>query len=341
MSSSPFAKQDVKVVVIGGGTGSFTLLTGLKRHTKQLAALVNMVDNGGSTGMLRDELGVLPPGDIRQCLVALSDAPKIRELFNYRFDEGTFQGHSFGNILLTALEKITGSFSEAVETASEILNTRGVVIPSTLDNVHLKMEWPEASIILQGERAIADEYFKHNPKRAKLSLVPKARSNPLAVKAINQADIVVVAPGDLYASLGPTLIISQIGKALRSTKAIKMYVNNLVTKQGQTEGFAVSDHASEIERFAGGQFLDYVLYNEQMPDKAVMKRYEEEKAFPVKADKGALKKAHYQAIGDNFLGTMATRNKADVLLTNRSLIRHEASAVAKLIMDIYETERRK
>ncbi|HEU4715847.1 MAG TPA: gluconeogenesis factor YvcK family protein, partial [Candidatus Saccharimonadales bacterium] len=156
---NPFPPNEIKIAVIGGGTGSFTLLSSLKNYSRSIAAIVNMVDDGGSTGVLRDELGALPPGDVRQCLVALSDSPKIRDLFNYRFEEGTFGGHSFGNILLTALEKMTGNFTEAIETASEILRVNGTVIPATLDNVRLKMEWPQASVILQGERVIDAEYF--------------------------------------------------------------------------------------------------------------------------------------------------------------------------------------
>ena len=128
-----------KIVVIGGGTGSFTLLSGLKHYAKDVTALVNMADDGGSTGLLRDELGVLPPGDVRQCLVALSNSPKVRELFSYRFDNGSLKGHAFGNLFLTALEKMTGSFAEAIDVADEVLNVRGRVIPVTLDNVHLIM----------------------------------------------------------------------------------------------------------------------------------------------------------------------------------------------------------
>ena len=139
----PFAKNEVRIAVIGGGTGSFTMLSSLKDYTSQIAAIVSMADDGGSTGVLRDELGALPPGDVRKCLVALSDSPKVRDLFDYRFSEGTFAGHSFGNLLLTALEKVTGDFSEAVETASEILRVNGIVIPATLDNVRLQMSWPE------------------------------------------------------------------------------------------------------------------------------------------------------------------------------------------------------
>ncbi|MDB5163170.1 MAG: uncharacterized protein JWO54_733 [Candidatus Saccharibacteria bacterium] len=335
--NEPFAKNEVKIAVIGGGTGSFTMLSSLKRYTKQIAAIVSMADDGGSTGVLRDELGTLPPGDVRQCLVALSDSPKVRELFEYRFDTGTFSGHSFGNLLLTALEKITGDFSQAVETASEILRINGVVIPATLDNIRLKMEWADKSLILHGERVIDSEFFAHDPRRAILSLTPDASPNPMAISAIEQADIVVIAPGDLYTSLGPLLVIDGIGEALRKSKAKKFYVANLVSKQGQTDGFAVSDHAREIERFAGTPFLDYVLYNQEAPTEEIAKRYEEEGGYVTLADTDELSKMRYEAVGGNFLGSMANDNGADTLIGKRSLIRHDAKAVAKLILDLYHS----
>ncbi len=334
----PFTPNEIKIAVIGGGTGSFTLLSALKNHTRQLAAVVNMVDDGGSTGVLRDELGALPPGDVRQCLVALSDSPKIRDLFNYRFDEGTFQGHAFGNLLLTALEKMTGNFTEAVETASEILRVNGVVIPATLDNVRLKMEWPEVSTILHGERVIDADFFKYDPRRADLSLVPAAKANPTALAAIEKADLVVIAPGDLYTSLGPLLVIDGVGEALQKTDATIMYVSNLVTKQGQTAGFCVSDHAAEIERFIGGDALDYVLYNQQVPTDELARRYEEEHAYLVEIDHDALNKKRYTAVGGNFLGMIADgHGAADVLPVTRSLIRHDADAVARAIIDVYHS----
>jgi len=333
--NEPFAKNDIKVAVIGGGTGSFMILSALKDYTKQIAAIVNMVDDGGSTGVLRDELGTLPPGDVRKCLVALSDSPKVRDLFDYRFDEGTFMGHSFGNLLLTALEKVTGSFSDAVETASEILRVNGVVIPATLDNVRLKMEWPEASVTLNGERVIDAHYFKYDPRRATLSLSPSAKANPLALKAIEQADMIIISPGDLYTSLGPLLIIDGIAESLIKTKATCIYVSNLVTKHGQTAGFTVSDHAGEIERFVGTPFIDYVLYNEQQPSKSVECRYAKEKAYIVKVDKNKMAKASYEPVAGNLLGRMAKTNKSDILPATRSLIRHDEKAVADALIAIY------
>lgn len=333
--NDPFKKNDIKIAVIGGGTGSFTILSALKGHTKQLAAIVNMVDDGGSTGVLRDEFGTLPSGDVRQCLVALSDSPKIRNLFDYRFDSGSFGGHSFGNILITALEKVTGSFSEAVETASEILRTNGTVIPATLDNVRLRMEWPKSSLILQGERVIDSHYFKMDPRKAKLSLVPSATANPTAIAAIEQADMVVICPGDLYTSLGPLLVIDGIAEALIKTSAKCIYVSNLVTKCGQTTGLSVSDMASEIERFVGDSFLDYVLYNEQVPSKDILKKYKKEGGSPVRVDKAALKKAKYKAISGDFLGKIVKRQKSDTIPAMRSLIRHDLDSVANAIIGIY------
>jgi len=335
----PFAKQEIKIAVIGGGTGSFTMLSALKNHTSQIAAIVSMADDGGSTGVLRDELGTLPPGDVRQCLVALSDSPKVRDLFDYRFDEGTFKGHSFGNLLLTALEKVTGDFSEAVETASEILRVNGVVIPATLDNVRLKMEWPETSLILDGERVIDAEFFKHDPRTAELSLVPVASANPTAIAAIEQADIVVIAPGDLYTSLGPLLVIGGIGEALKKTPALKLYVSNLVSKKGQTDKFTVSDHAAEIERFAGNEFLDYVVYNSEMPTPRIAARYKEEGGYITEVDTDQLRRAHYQIAAGKFLGKIAEVHKGDSIAATRSLIRHDADAVAQSIMEIYRNER--
>lgn len=334
--NEPFARSEIKIAVIGGGTGSFTLLSALKNHTSQIAAIVNMVDDGGSTGVLRDELGTLPPGDIRQCLVALSDSPKVRDLFNYRFEEGTFGGHSFGNILLTALEKTTGNFSDAVETASEILRVNGMVIPATLDNIRLKMEWPEASVILHGERVIDADYFKNDPRKATLSLIPAASANQTALAAIEQADLVVIAPGDLYTSLGPLLIIPGIGEALRQTKATTVYVSNLVTKMGQTDEFTVNDHADEIERFVGVPFLDYVLYNEQVPSDDLAARYMAEGAYISRLDTAALETAQYEAVGGDFLGVVAEKNTTEKLPVTRSLIRHDSAAVVQALVDLYE-----
>lgn len=325
--------SDKHIVVIGGGTGSFTVLNALKEYSHSLTAIVNMTDDGGSTGTLRDELGVLPPGDVRQCLVALSDSPKIRDLFNYRFSEGTFDGHSFGNIFLTALEKMTGNFAEAVETASEVLNVNGRVLPATLDNVRLKMSWDDKSITLHGEHVIDADLFVHDPRTARLHLEPTATANPAALEAIRTADLVVIAPGDLYTSLGPLLVIDGFGDALKQTAAKVVYVCNLVTKKGQTEGFSVVDHAAEIERFAGKDCLDYVLHNREKPTADLVRRYEEEEAYVVEPGQ-TLNEQHYQAIADNLLGQTAEAVEGDALAALRSFIRHDGARLAKRIVEL-------
>lgn len=321
-----------KVVVIGGGTGSFALLDGLKTQALDISAIVNMADDGGSTGVLRDELGVLPPGDVRQCLVALSRSPKMRDLFNYRFESGTFEGHSFGNIFLTVLEKTTGNFASAVETASDVLRINGKVLPATLDNVRLKMTWGEESVELNGEHMIDEDHFLHDPRKAELSLVPKATPNPRVLEAIQEADLVVIAPGDLYSSLGPLLIIDGVGEALRSTRGKVIYVCNLVTKNGQTDNFTVADHAAEIERFVGGQCIDTVIYNTQQPDDVLAERYEEEKAYIV--EPGELEGKHYETLAGNYLGALADTNTAEAAPIKRSFIRHDSTKIVKALMEV-------
>ena len=331
----PFARTERKIAVIGGGTGSFTLLSALKDHTSQIAALVNMADDGGSTGVLRDELGALPPGDVRQCLVALSNSPKVRDLFNYRFEEGSLKGHAFGNLFLTALEKMTGDFTAGVELASEVLGVRGVVEPITLTNVCLVMTDGDGNET-RGEYEIAHQEF--NGRRPDFRLEPAAEPNPRALRAIETADIVVIAPGNLYGSLAPALIVPGIGEALRQTKAFKMYVCNLVTKPGQTDGYGVSDFASEIERLAGGQFLDAVLFNTEMPDSKLLEKYAKAGEKSVVYDKDTLRNAHYMAAGANLLAGAVWQgyNKADPIAVNRTLIRHDSSAVANAIIELYD-----
>ncbi len=327
------AQVGPNIVVIGGGTGSFTLLQGIKRYTQNITALVNMADDGGSTGQLRDELGVLPPGDVRQCLVALSATPKVRELFNYRFEEGSFKGHAFGNLFLTALEKMTGSFGEAVELAGEVLKITGSVEPITLTNVQLCAEGADGKPIT-GEYTIAHAEIA---KRPKIWLEPEAEANAKAVEAILAADIVVIAPGNLYGSLAPALVIDGIQEALKQTNATCVYVSNLVTKPGSTDGYTVQDFASEIERLGGSAFLDYVVCNSDVPSPEVMDRYAHEGEYAVSYDLEALKTQHYKVKAAPILSTSAWKGaqSSDPLAATRSYIRHNPDAVARQLMRIY------
>jgi uncharacterized cofD-like protein len=328
-------KTDARIVVIGGGTGGFTLLNALKNYCSNVTALVNMADDGGSTGQLRDELGVLPPGDTRKTLVALSESPKVRDLFNYRFEEGTLRGHTFGNLFLTALEKLTGSFAEAVETASEVLHTDGRVIPITLDNVRLVIEWPDGTMI-HGENRIDVMEFAKNKGRPILHLAPNASINPDAAEAIRDANVVVLSAGDIYTSLGSSLAVAGVTEALKHTKARIVYVCNLVTKPGQTDGFTVSEHVAEIERLAGAQLIDYVIYNTARPPAELASKYIKEGELLVGIDQGVLANAHYKAIGQPLLDTETSpqATKGDPLAAHRSLIRHNGDAIAKAVLEV-------
>ncbi len=324
----------LRVVVIGGGTGSFTLLGALKDYTKHITALVNMADDGGSTGQLRDEHGVLPPGDVRQCLVALSNKPQLRDLFNYRFDGGGMHGHAFGNIFLSALEKMSGDFGAGVELASQLLNITGKVEPITLTNVQLMLK--DGEEVLRGESVIGNAALTH--KHPEVWLEPSPVANPKAVGAIKDADIVVIAPGKLYSSLAPALVVPGIGEALAATKASVLYVCNLVTKPGQTDGFTVCDFASEIERLSGAA-LDGVIYNTAKPSVQLLKKYAADGELAVEYDDITLKNAHFQAFGAPLVAGAAWENpnSSDPIAHERTLIRHDSDAVAQALFNAHDS----
>lgn len=332
----PTETKSPKVVVIGGGTGSFTLLSSLKDYTPNITALVNMADDGGSTGQLRDELGVLPPGDVRQCLVALSRSPRVRDLFNYRFEQGSLKGHAFGNLFLTALEKMTGDFGDATELAGEVLNIVGRVEPITHDKVTLVMESADGKVT-EGEFKIGHTDFgKHTHPIIRLK--PRATINPIAQEAIEQADIVVIAPGNLYGSIAPALVVDGVADAVKNTKAKTVYVCNLVTKPGQTDGFTVDEYVNEIERFLDGTRLDYVLYNSEKPSDDLLAKYAHDGEFPVGWDEAVLSSAHYKAHGMPLVAGEIWENKSgasDPIASARTLIRHDSDAVARELMRIY------
>ncbi|PID31604.1 hypothetical protein CR983_00165 [Candidatus Saccharibacteria bacterium] len=323
--------RGVKVVVIGGGTGSFVLLSGLKTHTDKITALVSMADDGGSTGILRSELGTLPPGDVRQCLVALSEKSELRDLFSYRFDKGTFEGHAFGNIFLSALEKTTGSFARSVELASDILKITGVVEPMTLSNIVLAMR-DDSGQEARGEFEIAHRQFAG--KECEFWLEPSAEPNPRAIQAIERADIIVIAPGSLYGSLAPALLVDGVGDALARSSAAKVYIANLVTQRGQTDGFTAADFADEVERLAGTPFLDAVIYNTAQPSRAHFKQYEMYGELSI--EPGDVRGKHHRLVGAPLISdAMCVGDQADPIARSRSLLRHDPLATADAICEWY------
>jgi len=325
-------KKLPRIVCLGGGTGSFVILSGLKKYPVELSAVVAMTDDGGSSGILRDELGILPPGDIRQCLVALSGEDLIlRKLFTYRFDNGTFKGHNFGNLFMVALEKVTGSFNKSVEKASKVLNVHGEVVPVTLDKVWL-MARLKNNRLLKGEHTISKSKLISKCKVKKLFTRPKAKANPKAISAIKKADLIVIGPGDIYCSILPIFLAEGIPEAIRASRAKKVYNCNLMTEQGHTDGFKVEDFVDVIEKYLGKDTVDYVTFNTKEPSSYFLKKYSEEGARLVEFTKETLKRKGY--IGANFINPKTYKKDSADIFLQRTPIRHHPEKIAKVLMNI-------
>jgi uncharacterized cofD-like protein len=330
-------KKQKTVVVMGGGTGTFTVLSALRPYKHlNLKAVVAMTDDGGSSGVLRDELGVLPPGDIRQCLVALSESPAIiRRLMNYRFENGGLKGHSFGNVFLSALEKVTGSFDKGLEEIGEILKIHGEVIPATLDKISLVMVLKNGAA-LKGERVITPSEVIQPIGIKKYYVRPKAKAHDQAIKAILSAKAVVIGPGNLYTSLIPLSLIQGIPEALKKSKAKKILIVNLVTKFGQMDGFSIFDFTHEIEKYLGKGVIDVVLFNTQEPPDYLKHKYlRQEKSHPI-IYHGKKRFSHEGKLflgADLLDGKTLRQAKGDNLL-RRNLIRHNPIKLGKELIQL-------
>ncbi len=266
------------IVTVGGGTGSFTVLSALKGQPARLTAIISMSDDGGSTGILRDQYGVLPPGDVRRALVALSESSDVmRDLFNYRFNEGGLKGHSFGNLFIAALEKVTGNFSSALQEASNILNIEGEVAPVTLDDVRLSARLRDGKIV-RGETNID---IPRDPKRAPIKeiwLEPDARINPSLKRIFHSADLIVIGPGDLYTSIIPNFLVKGVKEEIRRSPAKKVFICNLMTKRGETDNFTAYDFLKTMDKYLGKNVLDYAIFNNKRPPERLLRRYRKEGA---------------------------------------------------------------
>ena len=324
------------VITIGGGTGTFVVLSGLKDYPVELSAIVTMTDSGGSTGKLRDQLGVLPPGDLRQALVALSESEEIwRKLFTYRFDSGDFDGHSFGNLLISALEKITGSNQEAVNYAMRILQTKGQVIPVTFSNCSLCAKYQDGAVV-KGESNIEEYKFPKSPI-SHVYLSPKALMNLEAKHTLERADYIIFGPGDLYTSILPNILVEGMSTVLANTTAKKIFVVNLMTRTGQTDNFKVSDFVNELSKYMGEEYLDYILINNAKHNPKLLKIYKEvDNAIPVEDDilGNSYKKA--KVIRTDLLSSERyAQSSSDQV--KRSLIRHDPVKLANAILDIIDS----
>ena len=292
-----------------------------------------MSDDGGSTGILRDEMGALPPGDVRQCLVALSPQSHLmRELLNYRFEDGQLEGHAFGNLFLTALEQIGGSFEEAVKTAEQILSINGRVIPVTTDDVRLRLTTKHTDVI--GEKHVIETEFSQEDQ-PRLSLEPSARINPDAIEAITAADMIVIGPGNLYGSLIPNLLVDGMQQALTNSSARKVLVANLVNKASQTDGFMVHDYIDTLEQYITPSFFDYTVYCNRKPSDRLLAKYAKDGETWVECDTSELDGRETVGIGADLLSSAQIQTSKGDTLIDRNLIRHDSTQLARELMKIY------
>ena len=309
------------VTVIGGGTGSFHVLTGLRTRTGlEIRSIVTMMDSGGDSGRLRDEFGLLPPGDLRRCLVALSDeSTLLRDLFSFRFEEEPLSGRSFGNLFVLALTRILGSEKAAIAALQRLLDVRGEVLPVTWDHAHLMAELADGSVI-EGEANL--DMPSHDPRIpiAHVRLEPRATANPDALRAIETSDFVVFAPGDLYTSTISNLLVKGVPEALQRTPAKLIYLLNLMTRSGETLGYSASRHVAEIERYAG-RIPDAVLAHRGPIPKALTERYETEDARPVELDLEALAELGVERVEEAPLMSGTSLVRHDPLRTGEALER--------------------
>lgn len=311
-----------KIVAIGGGTGLSTMLRGLKYYTSNITAIVTVADDGGGSGDLREDLGMLPPGDIRNCILSLADTePLMEELLQYRFKDGRLKNQSFGNLFLAAMDGISNNFEEAVHKMSSVLAVTGKVMPVTLDNVILKAKLKNG-VIVEGESNIPEEALKHNSRIDKVFIEPKnAKALKEAVEAILEAEAIILGPGSLYTSVIPNLLVKDIAKALHQTQAVKLYVSNIMTQPGETDGFAVEDHIRSIFKHAGSNIIDYVIINVGKIDEKLEGKYKEEEAHLVKIDEEEVRNLNVNII------------EGDFIKVKNGLIRHNSEKLASILIE--------
>ena len=319
-------EQGPKVVAIGGGTGLSTMLRGLKNHTKNLTAIVTVADDGGGSGMLRQDLGMPPPGDIRHCMEALANAePQMQELLTYRFPAGSgkLTGQSFGNLLLAALNGLSDTFDEAVDKMSQVLAITGRVLPVTNENVSLEATFENGTRVL-GESKISDFKKAQDCRIQSMRLLPEhPRALPEALRAIGEADLILLGPGSLYTSVIPNLLVDGVADAVRAARGLKMYICNIMTQDGETEGMTASDHVKALLDHSGPGLIDLCLCNSAPVRPGLVERYKEEDAAPIVVDRAAI-----EALGVE----VVERPLASETL---NYARHSFARLSAAIMDLY------
>ena len=323
MEENQYSKKNgPHIVAIGGGTGLSTMLRGLKKYTSNLTAIVTMADDGGGSGVLRTDLGMPPPGDVRNCLQALANAePIMEQLINYRFPEGTLAGQSFGNLFLAALMGITGSFDEAVAQMSQVLAITGRVLPVTSDNIQLLAEFENGTQVV-GESKICDFKKAQDCRITQVRLIPEhPRVNEAALEAISQADLILLGPGSLYTSVIPNLLVDGITDAIADAPALRAYVCNVMTQDGETEGYTAADHLQALLSHSGQKLVDFCLVNSAPIPDYLLERYAVENASPIEVNR-----AEIEALGVE----VAAGAVAD--LHHKKLARHDPDKLAQMAL---------
>jgi uncharacterized cofD-like protein len=317
---APWPSSPRSVVVIGGGTGSYNVLAGLRPSEQlRLISIVTMTDSGGDSGRLRSEFKVLPPGDIRRCLVALSeDSSLLRELFNFRFDDDPLRGRQLGNLLVLALARILGSEREAINAIHRLLNIRGRVVPVSWDQVHLCAELANGQVIEEEAHIDVPQHDPSIPIR-RVFLRPEATPNPEALAAIADCDFIVMAPGDLYTSSLPNLLVQGVPEALRRSRARLIYVVNLMTKRGETLGYPASRHVSELIHY-GGRVPEAVLVHRGDMPEGMTQRYLAEEAHPVEVDEPELRALGVPLVWRASVISSASKARHDPVQTSLALL---------------------
>ena len=318
------AGSDPKITVIGGGTGLSTMLRGLKRYSEDITAVVTVADDGGGSGMLRQDLGMPPPGDVRNCIQALANTePTMERLLAYRFTEGVLKGQSFGNLFLAALNGMSETFDEAVRKMSDVLAITGRVLPVTNESVYLAADFDDGTEVL-GESLIA-EFKKGTDKRIeRVRLVPEhPKALPQVIEAIAEADMIVLGPGSLYTSIMPNLITDGVAEAVAGSDAFRIYVLNIMTQDGETEGYTASDHIEAVFSNSGARLFDWCLANSAPIPAELTARYGREGAEPVRVDAGEVERLGVGLIS------------APVAACASGYVRHDPDALARELLRAY------
>ena len=320
-------RKELKIVAIGGGHGLSTMLRGLKRYTKDITAIVTVADDGGGSGMLREDLGILPPGDIRNCILALANTePTMEQLLDYRFTEGSLAGQSFGNLFLAAMDGISGSFDEAVHRMGEVLAITGRVLPVTNQSVHLEAEFVNGSRVL-GESKIFYAKKRNDCRIRQVRLVPEhPKPLPESIEAIAQADLILLGPGSLYTSIIPNLLVDGVAEAIAKSRALKILVMNIMTQDGESDGYTGADHVRALLHHGAPGIIDVCIANNAVIGEAILAPYRQEGVEQLRLEREEIE-------------AMGIQVEEYPMATGERYIRHDTYALASAIMEVYRRSR--